>query len=118
LNTIQALLTHCHPLDSPLIPTRLAKAVLPSLSVVLATPTESEDTENTAAASTRSKKGKKRARGYEGDEIFKLSRGVVCPSLDDGNVLIAAFEGALSHQSLYKSQFSLFHSDAAFDAKS
>lgn len=98
LTTLQTLLIHCHPLDSLLIPTRLAKAVLPSLSVILATPTESEDTRSTAAAaSSRSKKGKKRARGYEGDEVFKLSRSVICPSLDDGKVIIAAFEGLFLH---------------------
>lgn len=97
LTTLQTLLTHCHPLDSLLIPTRLAKAVLPSLSIILVTPTESEGTTSTAAASTQSKKGKKRARGYEGDEVFKLSRSVICSSLDDGKVLIAACEGLFLH---------------------
>ncbi|KAG6854907.1 hypothetical protein C0991_012097 [Blastosporella zonata] len=91
LTTTQVLLRHCHLLDSPLVPTRLAKAVLPSLSVVLATPSEIQRSDDTAA-SQKGKKGKKRARGYEGDEVFKLSREVICSGPDDGKVLFAALE--------------------------
>jgi hypothetical protein len=93
LTTIRDILIHCHPLDSPLVPTRLAKAVLPSISVILSAPTGSQSTENTPAMSSRGKKGRKRARGYEGDEVFKLSREVICPTIDDGRVLLAALEG-------------------------
>ncbi|KAG6833947.1 hypothetical protein H0H87_007958 [Tephrocybe sp. NHM501043] len=91
LTTVQALLKHCHLLDSPLVPTRLAKAVLPSLSVVLASPAEIQAPDDTPA-SQKSKKGKKRARGYEGDEVFKLSREVICPGPDEGKALFAAVE--------------------------
>ncbi|KAH0587795.1 hypothetical protein J132_06140 [Termitomyces sp. J132] len=91
LTAIQTLLTHCHLLDSPLVPNRLAKAVLPSLSVVLVTPTESQASDDTSA-SQRSRKGKKRARGYEGDEVFKLSKEVICPGHTDGRVLFIALE--------------------------
>ncbi|RDB22742.1 Pre-rRNA-processing protein rix1 [Hypsizygus marmoreus] len=92
LTTVQALLVHCHPLDSPLIPTRLAKAILPSLAVILATPSEVQASADSTASSNKNKKGKKRARAYEGDEVFKLSREVICPNADDGKVLLAALE--------------------------
>ncbi|KAF9464353.1 rRNA processing/ribosome biogenesis-domain-containing protein [Collybia nuda] len=88
LTTLRSLLTHCHPLDSLLIPTRLARAVLPSLFIILDTPTELEG----RSSVTKSKKGKRRARDYEGDEVFNLSRSVICPSLDDGKVILVALE--------------------------
>ncbi|GLB33999.1 putative rRNA processing/ribosome biogenesis [Lyophyllum shimeji] len=91
LSSVQALLTHCYLLDSPLVPTRLAKAVLPSLSIILATPPETPATEDSASAQ-KGKKGKKRARDYQGDEIFKLSREVICPTPEDGQVLLVALE--------------------------
>ncbi|KAF8076598.1 rRNA processing/ribosome biogenesis-domain-containing protein [Lyophyllum atratum] len=91
LSTIQILLSSCHLLDSSLVPTRLAKAVLPSLSIILATPPEVQATED-SVATHKNKKGKKRARGYEGDEVFKLSREVICPGSDDGKVLLVALE--------------------------
>ncbi|KAG6812998.1 hypothetical protein H0H92_014929 [Tricholoma furcatifolium] len=91
LTTVKALLEHCQLLDSPLVPTRLAKAVLPLLSVVLATPSPSESqSPEDVGNSQKSKKGKKRARGYEGDEVFKLTREVICPGPEDGKVLLAA----------------------------
>jgi hypothetical protein len=96
LDAIQAVLTNCQPLYSPLLPTRLAKSILPSLTVVLATQSEVH-TDDTVGSSTagKNKKGKKRARGYEGDEVFKVTREVVCPMRKDGEVLIAALDGML-----------------------
>jgi len=91
LTTVRDVLTHCHPLDSPLVPTRLAKAVLPSIFVILSAPSNSQNTANTPVMSNRGKKGK-RARHYEGDEVFKLSREVICPTIDDGRILLTALE--------------------------
>ncbi|KAG6868167.1 hypothetical protein C0993_006835 [Termitomyces sp. T159_Od127] len=91
LTAIQALLVHCHSLHSPLVPNRLAKAVLPSLSVVLAAQLDSQASGD-IAASQKSRKGKKRARGYEGDEVFKLSKEVICPGPIEGQVLVVALE--------------------------
>ncbi|KAJ7228479.1 rRNA processing/ribosome biogenesis-domain-containing protein, partial [Mycena pura] len=87
LNTLQVVLTNCHPLHSTLIVNRLARAVLPSVSLVLAK--QARDTETDV--SNRHKKSRKRTRGFEGDEIFKISREVVCPTVDDGKLLLAAF---------------------------
>ena len=93
LTTIQEILTYCQPLDSPLVSTRLAKAVLPSITVILSSPSDSQHFENTSVRSSKGKKGRKRARDYEGDEVFKLSREVICPNIDEGKVLLTAFQG-------------------------
>jgi hypothetical protein len=90
LTTIRDILTHSHSPDAPLVPTRLAKAVLPSISVILSSPSGPQSAENIPG---RGKKAKKRSRGYEGDEVFKLSREVICPTIDDGKVLLTALEG-------------------------
>ncbi|KAJ6628867.1 rRNA processing/ribosome biogenesis-domain-containing protein [Mycena sp. CBHHK59/15] len=86
-----------HPLASPerlqfsntRTPNRLARAILPLLSVVLAKQVDAREKEN--EVSGRSKKSKKRAREYEGDEVFKTSREVICSTADEGNVLLASF---------------------------
>lgn len=65
------------------------KAILPSLTIILATQSEFHRVE---ADTGKNKKGKKRARGYEGDEVFKMSRQVVCPLKEDGEVLMAALD--------------------------
>jgi hypothetical protein len=39
------------------------------------------------------KKGKKRARGYEGDEMFQASRGVVFTSAEEAESTLLACEG-------------------------
>jgi len=49
--------------------------------------------ENSAAIS---KKGKKRARGYEGDEVFKVGRGVLCPAPIDEEIILLTLR-ALDH---------------------
>lgn len=62
---------------------------------MLATQSEVYLTDKSAGSSGTSinKKGKKRARGYEGDEVFKTTREIVCPTVEDGEVLIAALDG-------------------------
>jgi hypothetical protein len=78
--------------------TRLAKAVLPSLTVVLATqPAEVQHSDEPAGFSSagKNKKSKKRPRGYEGDEVFKVTREIICPTREDGLVLLAALNGML-----------------------
>ncbi|KAJ7590791.1 rRNA processing/ribosome biogenesis-domain-containing protein [Mycena floridula] len=72
LTALESILTHCHPLHSDILSTRLTKAIIPILS------------------SSRSKKGKKRARGYEGDELFKTTRQVLFPLVTDGQLVLSA----------------------------
>lgn len=43
---------------------------------------------------TGSKKGKKRVRGYEGDEVFKVGREKLCESALDGELVLASLDGS------------------------
>ncbi|KAJ7178937.1 rRNA processing/ribosome biogenesis-domain-containing protein [Mycena filopes] len=87
LHALQDVLTRCHPLHSTLVVNRLSRAVLPLISVVLAKEGDARETDNVG----RSKKSKKRAREFEGDEVFKVSREVICSTVNEGDVLLAAF---------------------------
>ncbi|KDQ64330.1 hypothetical protein JAAARDRAFT_27954, partial [Jaapia argillacea MUCL 33604] len=88
LEVIPVLLTHCHPPHDSFLMNRLVKAILPSLTPILSTQWDSQvDSTSTVG---RTKKGKKRARGYEGDEVFKVSREVICKTSVDGEVILAA----------------------------
>ncbi|KAJ7129455.1 rRNA processing/ribosome biogenesis-domain-containing protein [Mycena epipterygia] len=89
LNTLGVVLMKCHPLHSTLVVSRLARAILPLISLVLAKQVDIRDAETDVPG--RSKKSKKRAREFEGDEVFKVSREVVCSTVEDGNVLLSAF---------------------------
>lgn len=105
LEAAQALLTHTHPTYSITLPNRLVKALVPSLVAVLATKSDlyhSEEGEYPTPNGSKHRKGKKRTRGYEGDEVFNTGKEVVCSSGVDEEVLIAALEGRLTYApSLY-----------------
>ncbi|KAL4241842.1 Pre-rRNA-processing protein RIX1 [Abortiporus biennis] len=79
--------------DSVLM-SRLARSVLPYITILLPTQTsvQQETANNSSNASLQGRKGKKRARGYEGDEVFKMTKGAICSTPDDGNVILAALE--------------------------
>lgn len=71
---------------------RLVKAVLPSCTSVLATKDDGPYQEG-VVPTFKGRKGKKRTRGYEGDEVFKLGKAVLCATPGDGSVIIAAVDG-------------------------
>jgi hypothetical protein len=71
---------------------------LPSLSIFLATHSEVQHGDTVGS----SKKGKKRARGYEGDEVFRLSKEVICPMVDDGRVVLTALDSEPNLEKLIK----------------
>ncbi|KAF8969481.1 rRNA processing/ribosome biogenesis-domain-containing protein [Flammula alnicola] len=91
LKALGALLKSCHPLDSPVLPTRLAKAVLPSVTNLLTTSSNGSSGDN-EPSSSKSSKGKKRARNYEGDEVFKVSRQVAYPTAEEGEILLSSID--------------------------
>ncbi|KAJ3739588.1 rRNA processing/ribosome biogenesis-domain-containing protein [Lentinula detonsa] len=89
LETVHALLTHCHPSHSPILSSRLTRIALSGLLVIL--PSQTDVQSNTAQAADgtiKTKKGKKKARTYEGDELFRTSGDVFCPTTDDANALL------------------------------
>ncbi|KAF8165502.1 rRNA processing/ribosome biogenesis-domain-containing protein [Crassisporium funariophilum] len=91
LKALNALLDNCHAVDSSFVPTRLAKVVLPSIANIFSS-SSGESSGEHEASSSKSKKGKKRARNFEGDEVFKVSRKVVCPTMEEGEVLLTSID--------------------------
>ncbi|KAL7282519.1 hypothetical protein ACG7TL_003990 [Trametes sanguinea] len=91
LRTTLALLEGSRLHDSTLS-SRLVRAAMPFLTVLLSTRTQSAPGNEQEGVAGRSKKGKKRARGYEGDEVFKVGREIVCPTAEEGEVLLVAVD--------------------------
>ncbi|KAL6305864.1 hypothetical protein BKA93DRAFT_824657 [Sparassis latifolia] len=90
LKVTASLFANCHTMHDVVLSSRLLRAILPSLTVVLST--KSEVQSNTEQSTKGKSKGKKRARGYEGDEVFKVTREIICSTVDDGAVLLAALD--------------------------
>ena len=87
------LLQYCLPPYDPLLVGRILKALLPTVSSVLhQKPSEGS---RLVAMDWGSKKGKKRARGYEGDGIFNIGPKFLCKDAEEGEMLIAVLEGML-----------------------
>ncbi|KAI0832574.1 rRNA processing/ribosome biogenesis-domain-containing protein [Trametes gibbosa] len=92
LRTVLLLLEGgCHLHDS-ILSSRLARATLPLLTVILSKRSEADGENEQPASQGRSKKGRKRARGYEGDEVFKVGREIVCATAEEGDILLAALD--------------------------
>jgi hypothetical protein len=73
----------------------LAKNIVPSIAAILST--TPGNLGSTEPSSGKNNKGKKRSRNYEGDEIFNVSREVVCATDEEGKVLLASIDGKKSH---------------------
>lgn len=93
LHAVISVLRHSSTLHDPVLSSRLARAILPSLAVILSPVSHVAESTDQTALKGRGRKGKKRARGYEGDEVFKVTREINCPTPDDGGVLISALRG-------------------------
>ncbi|KAG1833458.1 rRNA processing/ribosome biogenesis-domain-containing protein, partial [Suillus variegatus] len=78
-----------HLEQNPLPSTRLVKGVMLSLMPLLSTQSDAHTGE---MSSGQSKKGRKRRRDYEGDELFKLSKDVICSSIAEGKVILCALD--------------------------
>ncbi|KJA29888.1 hypothetical protein HYPSUDRAFT_31915 [Hypholoma sublateritium FD-334 SS-4] len=89
VEAIDVLLKTSYPLHSPVLTNRLAKAILPSITKILST---SNDVEDMQASSSKSKNARKRARNYEGDEVFKITRQVVCTTAVDEQILLISID--------------------------
>ncbi|KAJ3883848.1 rRNA processing/ribosome biogenesis-domain-containing protein [Lentinula edodes] len=88
LETVHALLTRCHPSHSPLLSSRLTRIALSNLMVILPSQTDVQNSMAQTGGTNKSKKGRKRARNYEGDELFKASGDVICPTTDNVKSLL------------------------------
>ncbi len=96
LRTVSMLLADGSQLHDNVIASRLARATMPLLAIILSKRSQSKEEQEQGATQGRSKKGKKRGRGYEGDEVFKVGRDVVCLTASDGDVLLASVDGVCS----------------------
>lgn len=92
LKALHSILVHCLPLHSEVSCNRLTKAVLSSITTILPSQSDFDQSTDTVQIG-RSKKGKKRARAYEGDELLKVSRNILFPLSDDGKAVLVACDG-------------------------
>ncbi|KZT72556.1 hypothetical protein DAEQUDRAFT_704985 [Daedalea quercina L-15889] len=92
MQATRALLAACPFLHDSTTASRLARAVVPSLAVLLSTKSQGQQDVGIAISKTKSRKGKKRARGYEGDEVFSITADVICTGKADGELLLASID--------------------------
>ncbi|KAG0709826.1 rRNA processing/ribosome biogenesis-domain-containing protein [Suillus ampliporus] len=89
LKCIQALLSNSFPPSSEISSTRLVKAIMLSLMPLLSTQSDSHPGETNSG---QNKKGRKRRRDYEGDEVFRLSKDVICTSTAEEEDILCALD--------------------------
>ncbi|KAI0650589.1 rRNA processing/ribosome biogenesis-domain-containing protein [Trametes meyenii] len=92
LRTAQSILENGLQLHDKTLSSRLARATMPLLTVILSERTQVDVENEQGVAHGRSKKGKKRARGYEGDEVFKVGRKIICPTPEEGDLLLVSVD--------------------------
>ncbi|KAF9012654.1 rRNA processing/ribosome biogenesis-domain-containing protein [Cyathus striatus] len=87
---LDSLLKFSPSAGSPLILNRVATAVISFISARLLSSQSSLSGSSSEITSGKGKKSKKRARNYEGDEVFSVTKEVMCPTEDEGKALLAA----------------------------
>ncbi|KAG8961176.1 hypothetical protein FRC03_005682, partial [Tulasnella sp. 419] len=94
LDTIPILVYSIRPFHSTLVPSALCKTVLPSVTKLVGEePRGNANTEtNNSDPSVSRRKGKKRARGYEGDEVFKKEKGSYRLTFHESDEALAAID--------------------------
>jgi hypothetical protein len=79
----------------PLLLNRIAKVLLSTFSVLL--PTQSDIKSGpVSVASSKGWKSRKRAHDYEGDEVFKATTGVICPTAVHNAMMLTTLDGTPS----------------------
>lgn len=73
---------------------RLVRAVIPSLTKSILPRPEMNNAEATDVNGSSKRKGKKRIRGYEGDEVLKSNPRVLLDSRDEEQVVMLSIEGS------------------------
>ena len=90
---IPVLFSVCPSPPDPFIVGRLLKTILPALASLL--PDKATVDKSGPVAEMNGKKGKKRAREFEGDEVFKARRNILCQNAAENEIVIASLEGML-----------------------
>jgi hypothetical protein len=93
LRILIATSSHSRVMSNPFLANRLIRAVIPYLTKSVLPPPGTKAGELTGISNSSKRKGKKRARGYEGDEVFKTSPGVLFASPHEERVAMLSVEG-------------------------
>ena len=93
LRILVAACTHSCAMSNAILANRLVRAVIPCLAKSILPQSETKNGETTAAGGSSRWKGKKRARRYEGDEVFKTIPGVLLGSPHEERVAMLSIEG-------------------------
>ena len=80
-------------MSNTILANRLVRAVIPYLTKSISPQSETKNAETTDVGGSSRWKGKKRARGYEGDELFKTNPGVLLGSPDEERTVMLSIEG-------------------------
>ena len=80
-------------MSNAILANRLVRAVVPYLSKSISPQQETKGVGVTEVGGSSKRKGKKRARGYEGDEVFKTNPGVLFGSPYEERVVMLSIEG-------------------------
>ena len=80
-------------MSNAILANRLVRAVVPYLSKSILPQQETKDVGVTDVSGSSKRKGKKRARGYEGDEVFKTNPGVLFGSPYEERAVMLSIEG-------------------------
>jgi hypothetical protein len=90
LRALKVLLSKNLPLHSTLLANRVAKAALNCISVLSSSSPLNRPSQ---ADQHGSKQGKKRTRGYEGDEVFSNTKTSLCSTRVDGEIILVSLDG-------------------------
>ena len=93
LRIVVASCAHSRAMSNAVLANRLVRAVIPYLTKSILPQSETKNVEATDPAGSSKRKGKKRARGYEGDEVFKTNPGVLFCSPHEERVVTLSVEG-------------------------
>ena len=93
LRILVAACTHSRAMSNTILANRLVRAVIPYLTRSILPQAETKNTETVDTSGSSRWKGKKRARGYEGDEVFKTNPGVFLGSPHEERVVMLSIEG-------------------------
>ena len=93
LKILVAACVHSRAMSNTLLANRLVRAVIPYLTKSILPQSETKNSETSDVGGSSKRKGKRRARGYEGDEVLKTNPGVLFGSLHEERVVALSIEG-------------------------
>ncbi|KAJ8515231.1 hypothetical protein ONZ45_g7310 [Pleurotus djamor] len=88
IRALHAILKYTLPISSPFLPDRLAKVLLPHLTPIL----NDRDGAAELTDGTATKKGKKKAKEFEGDSALRSQRSLTYPSIVEGQVALQTLD--------------------------